>query len=130
MRSDKKTSPEVYREVCIRSGGQWINGRCQGGRCENPGCPGPDWRGLQFSHTRHRGMGGTNRAEIHSARNIKTYSRFNGPYQEAERNGEKVIIFRAGVSADLTKKYNGNGNGHRAALATTVPVPGTEDVRV
>lgn len=63
------TPPAVYKEVCLRSGGMWIEGRCKGGLCENPECG--SWRGLQFSHTRHRGMGGTNNPEIHSAKNIR-----------------------------------------------------------
>ena len=67
------TPVEVYREVCLRSGGQWIDGlnpHCIGGYCEECNRTG-DWRGLQFSHTKHRGMGGTNNPEIHSAQNVR-----------------------------------------------------------
>jgi len=30
-----------------------------------------DWRGLSFSHTKHRKMGGTTNPEIHSPENVK-----------------------------------------------------------
>jgi hypothetical protein len=68
---NRKTSKAVYQEVCTRSGGSWIDGRCVGGFCEDCNNRHIDWRGLQFSHTRHRGMGGTTNPEVHSARNVK-----------------------------------------------------------
>lgn len=65
------TPPEVYQEVCLRSGGEWVEGICIGGHCEDCHDRYRNWRGLQFSHTKHRGMGGTTNPEIHSAKNIK-----------------------------------------------------------
>ncbi len=44
-----------------------------GGRCELPGCNREDFRGLQFAHLEHRGMGGRKGkmiAIIHDPRNV------------------------------------------------------------
>ncbi len=52
-------------------------------------------------------------------RHVRTFTAFNGPFQETLQDGEKVIIFRAGASEDLLKKYGikGNGNGHHGHKA-------------
>jgi hypothetical protein len=66
------TPTEVYKEVCIRSGGQWISGKCIGGHCENCHDKKRDWRGLCFAHWgKHRKMGGTRNPEVHSADSVK-----------------------------------------------------------
>ena len=66
-----RTPPEVYQEVCLRSGGEWIDGRCGGGLCEECRSSG-DWRGLQFAHWfKHRKMGGTRDPSVHSAENVR-----------------------------------------------------------
>ncbi len=95
-----RTPPEVYKEVCIRSGGEWIGGHCQGGRCENLKCEFPrgDWRGLQFSHTKHRGMGGTNNPEIHSVKNVRRlcaicHDLFDGRYGRTIGRSKVIPVY-------------------------------------
>lgn len=70
MKKSKKTPKETYRIVCERSGGTWTSGYCFGGHCEDCNDKNRDWRGLSFSHTKHRKMGGTTNPEIHSPDNV------------------------------------------------------------
>ena len=67
-----RTIKETYREVCERSGGTWLSGRCFGGTCEEIGCKAPrgDFRGLMFHHKKHKGMGGSSNPEVHSSSNV------------------------------------------------------------
>ena len=79
----RRTPPAVYAEVCRRSGGEWVEGRCYGGHCEMAGLvnrhgikihcvhPNGDWRGLCFAHLIHRKLGGTTDPKVHSAENIR-----------------------------------------------------------
>ena len=69
-KKNRRTPPEVYAEVCVRSGGEILGGRCIGGACEDCQNLNLDWRGLQFSHDKHRQMGGTVNPEVHNAANI------------------------------------------------------------
>ena len=74
IRRKPKKNPipkEVLMKVCLRSGGEWIDGECIGGQCESCANEHWDWRGLQFSHDIHRGMGGTSNPEINTPENIK-----------------------------------------------------------
>ena len=73
MTRPKYRTPKAnYQAVCERSGGQWIDGRCEGGYCEICGTTKPDFRGLQFAHWfKHRKMGGTTDTEVHSIENLK-----------------------------------------------------------
>ncbi len=71
-KENRRTPPEVYREVCERSGGIWTGNRCLGGHCEFCNDRKRDWRGLCFAHyPKHRQMGGTTNPEVHSPKNIK-----------------------------------------------------------
>ena len=54
----------------MRSGGEWLGGHCYGGHCEDCAGRRRDWRGLSFSHTKHRGLGGTTNPFIHSPDNV------------------------------------------------------------
>ncbi len=70
---DRQTPKSVYKKVCLRSGGTWVDSRniCIGGHCEICCNRRMDWRGLSFAHLGHRKMGGTTSKTIHSAENIK-----------------------------------------------------------
>lgn len=68
---ERQTPPSVLREVCERAGGEYVNGQCIGAHCEDCQDKNRDWRGLQFSHTEHRKMGGTTSSQVHSAANVK-----------------------------------------------------------
>jgi len=50
-------SKELDLELCVRAGGEWLDGRCLGALCETCGSAG-DWRGLSRSHVIPKGRGG------------------------------------------------------------------------
>lgn len=50
--------PEILKEVCERDGGLWAGNDCYPPKGKDKYGNMPDWRGWQFSHNKHRGMGG------------------------------------------------------------------------
>jgi len=48
---------EILKTVCERDGGTWIGKRCIPPATDKFGAQ-PDFRGFQFSHRKHRGLGG------------------------------------------------------------------------
>lgn len=79
---NSKTPKAVYAAVAERA-----NGCCE--KCGGIG----DWRGLQMSHQKHRQMGGTNRAEVHSAENILCLCAFcHEEWHQNKRRGDARTI--------------------------------------
>jgi len=56
-----KISRAQKQRICIRAGGEWIDGRCIGALCEYCKYAG-DFRNLQIHHKDPIGMGGSKRA--------------------------------------------------------------------
>ena len=57
-----KTDKRLDKALCIRAGGEWIEGKCVSALCETCGSTG-DFRGLSRSHIISKGRQGKNTLE-------------------------------------------------------------------
>lgn len=53
----KQAKKGLDKALCIRTGGEWLDGKCHGALCETCHSRG-DWRGLSRSHVINKGRGG------------------------------------------------------------------------
>ena len=76
----------VLEEVCKRDGGIWIEGRCIPPKGVDKYGKEPDWRGWQFSHNKHRGMGG--RFSMNTVENLEFITAISHDLKDGRANNE------------------------------------------